>query len=470
MKKIQEPSPDLQRNFRLGVFARAGLLCALGLGLWPQSSRAQTNTVATNSTGNRYLFILETSRSMQRRSAGVLKAVQDLLASGVGGQLRRGDTLGIWTYNEQLYAGRFPLQQWSPEAQRATVSRALAFLQDQTYEKQGALSLVLPALDRLIKQSAFLTVILISDGEQKIHGTPFDEAINQAYGLWQEDQQKARMPFLTVLRAQGGRLTAYSVNPAPWPVDMPPLPQELLVPKVTQKKAAPATPSPKPPPPVGRSLIISGKKPEQAAISNSAAPLTTNAPTVTTGNLAAPPVVTPPQNPTPAPSDPSPVSSSAPAPAPAKAGPDAGAPATRAAQEPPATVASLALAAPPPPDAAKLGSAPTNNRAAANAETSPSPSVPLLKPEPAPVASPKAPPDANPAPSFQPPTSGSLPPDSSPEPPIAGVQYPVSSVRIWTVAGPALAAVAILVLVWIRRSRSSRHASLISRSLDREKP
>src|SRR5439155_20382113 len=111
MKKIQEPNPKIQRNFRLGhwqrsfvtglllefplllwrrglgrggrffrdfsvtlpgAFARVGLLCALGFGLWPQSSPAQTNALATNSTGNRYLFILETSRSMHRRSAGVL--------------------------------------------------------------------------------------------------------------------------------------------------------------------------------------------------------------------------------------------------------------------------------------------------------------------------------------------------------------------------------------------------------------
>ena len=47
---------------------------------------------------------------MQPRAGAVLKAVQDLLASGLSGQLRRGDSLGVWTFNEELSAGRFPLR------------------------------------------------------------------------------------------------------------------------------------------------------------------------------------------------------------------------------------------------------------------------------------------------------------------------------------------------------------------------
>ena len=86
----------------------AGLLLVALLA--PCPLRAQTNTARALPPSNRCLLIVETSRSMQRRAEAVLKAVQDLLTSGLNGQLRQGDTLGLWTFNDDLYTGRFPLQ------------------------------------------------------------------------------------------------------------------------------------------------------------------------------------------------------------------------------------------------------------------------------------------------------------------------------------------------------------------------
>ena len=450
----------------LGAFASPRLLFALALVLSPLSSKAQTNMAALGTNGNRYLFLVETSRAMQRRSAGTMAAVRDLLESSMAGQLRRGDTLGVWTYNKQLNAGRFPLQQWSPESQRTVVTRVLAFLQEQTYEHQAALPLVIPALDRLIKQSPFLTVILISDGGQKFHGTPFDAAINKSYDTWEKEQEKARMPLLTVLRAQAGRLNAYSVNAAPWPVDMPPLPKELLEAKAQKKEAAPPAPKPKPPPPVGQSLYLSGRKTQPAASSNSAPLLTTNVP-----GAAAPTNSSAPRSESPSVTNPAPASGLA------KPRSDASSPATRAAQEPPATDGKPAAPTPAAADGDRPISSPTSAPAAVFAERSASSAVPLPKPGQAQIASATASQDSNPSSNINPPSSslgapatGSQPPASSFEPPISGVQYPVSGLRMWMIAGPALAVAALLVLVWVRRSRPSRHISLITRSLDREKP
>ena len=96
----------------------AGLLLVAALA--PCPLRAQTNTAKAAPPSNRCLLIVETSRSMQRRADAVLKTVQDLLTSGLSGQLRQGDTLGLWTFNEDLYAGRFPLQTWSPAGAERT--------------------------------------------------------------------------------------------------------------------------------------------------------------------------------------------------------------------------------------------------------------------------------------------------------------------------------------------------------------
>ena len=100
---------------------------------------------------NRFLLIIETSRSMQRRADGALQAVKELLDSGMKGQLRAGDTLGLWTFNDELYAGEFPLQRWSPETQKAITTRALTFLREQKFEKQSSLEKVYPTLKQVIQ-------------------------------------------------------------------------------------------------------------------------------------------------------------------------------------------------------------------------------------------------------------------------------------------------------------------------------
>jgi hypothetical protein len=56
------------------------------------------------------------------------------------------------------------------------------------------------------------------------------------------------MPFVTVLRAEHGRITNQRVNMPPWPLELPPLPQ----PQGAKKLAAP--------PSVVRPLIVTGRK------------------------------------------------------------------------------------------------------------------------------------------------------------------------------------------------------------------
>ncbi|MEY2429693.1 MAG: hypothetical protein QOJ40_2578 [Verrucomicrobiota bacterium] len=235
------------------------LLLALSI---PLRLPAQTNRPAVSGPSNRYLLIMDTSRAMQARADAAVQAAQDLLVSGMGGQLRQGDTIGVWTYDQELKAGKFPLQVWTPETHRAVGKRILQFLSEQKYEKRASLDKVLPAMQDLIKESKFITVILISDGGQKIHGTPFDDLINRFYKLWRAEQRAAHMPFVTVLRARDGVITDHTVNSAPWPIEVPPLPAEFAPPAVSERKPAPV-PVQKTAP---AALIFSGKRAEAALI------------------------------------------------------------------------------------------------------------------------------------------------------------------------------------------------------------
>src|SRR5262245_8464337 len=167
------------------------------------------------------------------------------------------------------------MQRWSADAQRTVTPRVVAFVKGQKFEKQGRFEKVLPALGHLMKNSELITVLLISDGTE-IHGTPFDDRINVVFKTWRTQQENARMPFVTVMRAQKGKLTDCLVNPAPWVVDLPPLPTEPQLTKATPKPAA-AVPSKTAASPPLPPLVITGKKaePVNMADTNAVTPAST---------------------------------------------------------------------------------------------------------------------------------------------------------------------------------------------------
>lgn len=236
----------------------AGLFLAAGMA--PFAARAQTNAAKAPLSANRWLLIVDTSRAMHRRSDAVLKEIEGLLMSGLNGQLRRGDTLGLWTFNRDLYTGHFPLQTWSPGAKKEVTSRVLAFLEAQKYGSRVNFEKVRPSLAAVVRDSDVITIILISSGEEDVHGTPFDARINGFYQQWRDQQRKARMPFITILRAKGGKLTDCTVSTPPWPVQMPALPQERRPTQTVRNKVQKA--AHKNPPPTAAPLIFSGSNPE----------------------------------------------------------------------------------------------------------------------------------------------------------------------------------------------------------------
>jgi hypothetical protein len=242
-----------------GIFCLA-LICLLLL-IWPSASHGQTNAPRNSLHANRYLLVIESSRAMRNRADGIATAVQELIGSGMKGQMRSGDTLGVWTFNDELHTGQIPLQDWAPEGQGPITEKLCSFVRKLHYEKQGRLSNTLPTLLRLVKSSEFITVVLISEGTEEIHGTPFDTQINQSLKAWTTQQREAKMPVVTVLRATRGTITHYAVAPVPWPIDIPPLPNELQLAKVSTNQPAASTPKKAPAAPVPP-LIVKGKKPE----------------------------------------------------------------------------------------------------------------------------------------------------------------------------------------------------------------
>jgi nitrogen fixation protein len=454
----------------------AGLLVLAGLAPCPLP--AQPNAPNAAPPSERCLLIVETSKSMQRRADAVLGVVRDMLMSGLNGEFRDGGTLGIWTFNEDLSAGRFPLQTWSSSAQKDITQRTLAFLKSQHYEKQASFDKVAPALGRVIRDSELITVILISSGDCKIRGTPFDDRINASCQQWYDQQQKARMPFVTVLRARNGHAGGYVVNTPPWPLQVPRLPEETKSAETIQARLLEAlrNASTTTAPPLAVSAKKSqpepapSPKPEPVA-TRTEAPLPVAAVAIT--NAAAP--VKPPV----AAAPPAEVAKAAPAPVvPEK-------PATVAAPKPaPAPISSIE----PKAETVKAPEAKKVEPAPAKPEPTPAAPAPKPKPEPAAIEQPKPAPTpaakTEPAPTApvaaatqptpsRPASLATLPSPCLVAPAQSATAVPSESLlrtRNILVAALLLAIVAVaFTFLLMRRSRAAPQGSLITRSYERQK-
>ena len=201
---------------------------------------AQTNSSAKPASSKRYLLVFETSRGMQRRSDNAIKVAAELIRSGLNGQMHAGDTLGVWTFNETLSAGKFPLAKWSPETAAKTAAQVGLFLSQQRYEKNGDFRTVMPSLNAVVQASEYLTIALISTGENDINGTAFDSSVNESFKTWRDEQQKVKMPLVTLLRAKRGQFISYSVTAAPWQIEVPQWPAEPQVAAVKRTNVPPA--------------------------------------------------------------------------------------------------------------------------------------------------------------------------------------------------------------------------------------
>lgn len=217
--------------------------------------RAQTNEPPQRH--GRYLFIVETSEAMRKRMDNTLQTVRFLLTERLTNQLAEGDTVGLWTFDEKLHSGQYPMQVWSPGNLQIVPKSMADFLHRQPLVKEARMDEVMPALGRLMRSSERITVFILSSGTAPISGTPFDSTLNENYKLNEKDLRKKGLPFVTSLRAWHGRIIGGSIAWQPWPIDLPQFPPDPKRPKPAPVEAAPA--------PVRQSLIVIGEKPAPAA-------------------------------------------------------------------------------------------------------------------------------------------------------------------------------------------------------------
>jgi hypothetical protein len=398
----------------------------------------------------RWLLVFSTSSAMKPRLPAVDKEIVQLIQGDFGNALQMGDSLGVWTLDSKLHMGKFPLTTWDPNDVPGTMTNIIRFIHKQSYTGTTSFAALQPTLNQVIAESQRLTIILVTDGEDDIHWTPYDDGINVTLKATRADRQKKKLPYVLLFRTQMGKYVGASVNFPPVPCTVPsfpPLPYQL--------PATPTTPPPAPvvvakPAPTAPPLIIVGSHVSSDTndlekYSNPGAESVSPATPVTTS-----PVVeqTPPPAPQPKVVTPTPPTTTPnpPVPAPVVTAP---APVTTPAPAPTPTPTPAVATTPPPAPVTKSSPTPT-----------PAP-APVTAPAPAPapvaVATPPSTPAPTPAPAPAVVTTNKL---------AATTSTDDNSTRVLTLVGVSLFGAAVVLVIFLfARNRSGPESSLITKSM-----
>jgi hypothetical protein len=217
-------------------------LALLSLFLTTSLPAAEMMTPAVPLTPDcRYLIIVDTSVSMARMADSTVRSLHQLVSSGLYGQMKEGEVFTIWTFSDTIQQREFPLNAWIPNLSKSLGNRVVQFMAGQKYRRSPNMGALMNALTRARRICPQLAVLLITDGSQVIVGTPFDRAINNAYGWRAEELRTAKVPFMTVLMSDQGNFVASAVHAANEPFALPKGPDgRLLVGQSNQPVARPA--------------------------------------------------------------------------------------------------------------------------------------------------------------------------------------------------------------------------------------
>ena len=218
---------------------------------------AAGSPVPEKSDGDRYLFVVETSAAMAKLEHGGRQAVFDLIYSGIEGRMRPGDSFAIWTFQEDVSIGEFPMHVWKPDDKLSLASRAGNYLKQVPYKDKASLSKALVRVMSLIRGVKDVNVIIVCSTAAKV------EELG-SFPLWDQrkgEAKKAKKPLLLTLAARGGSIVQRGVvlqgNELPLPhpppelvtVELPPPAPLEVAPKVARAPIIiQAPPKPTPPP------------------------------------------------------------------------------------------------------------------------------------------------------------------------------------------------------------------------------
>jgi hypothetical protein len=242
-----------KHSSHFSLSARIFAVLLAGISLIPAACAQPSGERAVE---NRYLLIFDTSADMKKDVPAVKKMLDSLFLTSFIGQLRSGDSIGVWAFDRDLRMDQFPLQYWVPSEAEMIAANVTSFVEKQHYAHDTSFAFLQPWLNDVVTNSERLTVIIFFDGETAVTGTPYDDKINQILPQWLAEQKKMRQPFVIVLRVQFGKYVGCTLDFPPTPLSFPDFPPPPPPPSAAPKPPVPTNQPPPPKPVVMRSIIM----------------------------------------------------------------------------------------------------------------------------------------------------------------------------------------------------------------------
>jgi len=199
------------------------------------AAETNTNNPATPPPhGNRFLFVVETSTGTARLDHGGRQAVVDMIYTGLDGQMREGDTFAVWNFNEQVFAGIYPMQVWKPDDTELASSAGL-FLKSCPYDKKGRYELAIKEVAGLVRGIQNVNVFVLSDPASRPPADYLGSGFSSTFATEARKARSKKQPVITAIVARNGaisniivkvggdpiKLPAYATPPHPKPVPAP---------------------------------------------------------------------------------------------------------------------------------------------------------------------------------------------------------------------------------------------------------
>ena len=221
--RIERMNHLTAQHFVRKAWRWSGLLAAIFLVAGVQAGAAESG---------RFLLVFETSPGLKKNLPLVEQTLDGLFSSNLQHELRENDDLAVWTVDQDLHPGTFPLASWSPDDAQMYSARLKDFLEHQKFTRHASLAALQPLLNRVVKSSERLTVLIFCDGQSQLAGTPYDSGVNEILKKVLMNGKAGPTMCILVLRSYRGEYLGCSVNRSE-PLDFPKFP-----------------PPPKPEPPV----------------------------------------------------------------------------------------------------------------------------------------------------------------------------------------------------------------------------
>jgi hypothetical protein len=155
------------------------------------------------------------------------QSVFDLIYSGVRGRMTDGDTFGIWLVSDRIDTS-FPMDTWKARYNVETAAKAAAHATSRGWKSKARLDLAIADALHVVENVDDLKIILVSNGETPIAGTPFDSEINAKFRELAPQMKLANATLNTVLVAQEGELVAWAANTAEFLIEFPNVPPRKM--------------------------------------------------------------------------------------------------------------------------------------------------------------------------------------------------------------------------------------------------